>query len=216
LGGEPVSQAVGVLGSTLEELRTSIKLLADSKNTGMERAYSVSGDFGSHTDWMKRLKSAKTNIDLMGNSLYVWTKGENFEDEILNLVASGVNVRILVMDEDNKNFESLINTTQIISTNLASEKEELRIVRKVFTEISDRLDSLNPVGSFEFRTLQEGLILCQLCRTDNELTMIQYLYSVVTSRSPLFVINGRDTKLFEIYMREFDRLWELAERSDTH
>jgi hypothetical protein len=64
------------------------------------------------------------------------------------------------------------------------------------------------VGSFEFRTLKEGTILMQLCRTDARLTAIQYLYSAIASQSPLLEVNGKDSELFNVYMKEFEKLWK--------
>lgn len=211
LGGEPISKALKMLGDTLSEIRSSVKLLEDSKRNGLERVFSVSGALGSHAHWMNRLKSARSNIDLMGYSLHVWTRGENFEDEIVKSVHAGVNVRILIMDDNNDDMEALLNIEQIKSISVAAVKEELRVTRNAFSSISDRLASSDVAGTFEFRTLKNGLIVCQLCRTDSELTMVQYLFSEVASRSPLLVIRGQDTQLFEIYMREFERLWELGE-----
>ncbi len=210
LGGEPVSQALNALGVTLRDMRISVQLLEDSRKTGLERALSVSGAFGSHHDWMNRLKSAHSQIDLMGHSLHIWTSGENFEQEVVQLVLAGVRMRVLIMDENNEGIETIVNAEQIPSVSVVGTKEQIRLARKVFKSISDHLATLTPLGAFEFKTLTKGVIVCQLCRTDFELTMVQYLYSVVGSRSPLLVIRGYDSQLFQVYMREFEQLWELG------
>lgn len=210
LGGEPVSRALDALEVTLQDMRMSVQLLEDSRKTGLERALSVSGAFGSHHDWMNRLRFTRSQIDLMGHSLYIWTSGENFEQEIVQLVLAGIKMRVLIMDENNEGIESIINTEQIPSVSVTGTMEQIRLARKVFKSISDRLTTLEPLGTFEFKTLPKGVIVCQLCRTDLELTMVQYLYSVVGSRSPILEIRGHDSQFFQVYMREFEQLWELG------
>lgn len=212
LGGEPINQVLEKLTDTLREMRSSVKLLEESKSTGLEQVYAVSGAIGSHSYWMNRLSSAKEKIDLMGYSLHVWTRGENFENVVVRLAHSGVKIRVLIMDENNENLEALINSRQISSVSIAAAREEVRVARKVFDDISHSLEATQSHANFEFRTLKNGMIVCQLCRTDSELTMVQYLYSVVASRSPLMLIRGRDTQLFDVYSKEFDHLWEIAEK----
>jgi hypothetical protein len=215
LGGEPINQVLKMLTDTLREMRASVKLLEESKTTGLEQIYAVSGALGSHSYWMSRLASAKEKIDLMGYSLHVWTRGENFENVVVKLAQSGVKIRVLTMDENNEDLESLINSRQISSVSTAAAREEVRVVRKVFVDISNYLKGTQSSGNFEFRTLKKGVIVCQLCRTDSELTMVQYLYSVVASRSPVMLIRGQDTQLFDVYSREFERLWEIAETPEV-
>ena len=84
LGGNPVDNSINKLDLTLDEFRESVKLLEDSKKTGMVRSLAVSGEFGSHSDWMTRLKSATNTINLLGYNLLVWSKGENFEGEVFS------------------------------------------------------------------------------------------------------------------------------------
>jgi hypothetical protein len=211
LGGEPINQVLTILTDTLREMRASVKLLEESKTTGLEQVYSVSGALGSHSYWMSRLASAKEKIELMGYSLHVWTRGDNFENVVIRLAQGGVKIRVLIMDENNKDLESLINSRQITSVSTAAAREEVRVAQKVFVAISNHLKGTQSPENFEFRTLKKGLIVCQLCRTDSELTMVQYLYSVVASRSPLMLIRGQDTQLFDVYSKEFERLWEIAE-----
>lgn len=209
LGGEPISQ-------TLNELRVSVKLLEDSHSSGLNSLLAVSGEFGNHGDWMNRLKLAKRFVDLQGYTLHMWNRCENFEQEIIELVRKGVRVRVLFMDNENPNIEGLINSNQIRSITVAAVKDEIKIVKNVFENIHNNIERIASSsggklsGSFEVKSLCKGLIVCQICRTDSEMTVVNYLFSVVASQSPLMLIKGQDTKLFKAYMREFDQLWELG------
>lgn len=210
IGGEPVRDTLTALAGTLAEMRSSVVLLEDSKRTGLHRLFSVSGALGSHREWMDRLKQARSNVDLLGYTLHVWTRGENFEQEMVALVKAGVHARILIMDETNPNLPSFVNEKQISSISVTAVQAEIGVAKKAFISIASALQKQSPLGSFEFRTLKEGLIVSQICRTDSRLTAVQYLYSVVASRSPLVDVRGSDTELFQVYMDEFDTLWELG------
>jgi hypothetical protein len=210
IGGEPVRETLKALSETLTEMRSSVVLLEDSKKTGIHRLFSVSGAFGSNREWMDRLKQARSNVDLLGYTLHVWTRGEYFEQEMIALVKAGVHVRILIMDEANPNLPSLVNEKQISSISVMAVKAEIGVAKNAFISIASTLGSQSPLGSFEFRTLKEGLIVSQICRTDSRLTAVQYLYSVVASRSPLVDVRGSDSELFKVYLHEFDSLWQLG------
>ena len=215
LGGDPVDKSISRLDNTLGAFQSSVKLLEDSKVSGLQRVLAVSGEFGSHTDWMNRLKSAENSIDLLGYDLLVWTKGENFENEVKKLVENGVHVRVLIMDENNPDLSAFTNTAQIRSLSIELVKENIRIVKEVFKGIKESL-SPNFQAKLEFRSLKQGLIPLQLCRTDNRLTMVQYIFSEVASRSPLLLVEGEESTLFAIYKNEFNLLWELAVLEVNH
>lgn len=204
-GGEPIA-------AILNEFRSSVRLLNDSHTSGIERLIPISGEFGSHGDWMIRLRSAKKEVNLMGYSLHVWTRGDRFQEEVERLVVNGVRFRVMIMDEENPHLHSIMNDSQITHISLDQLKDEILIVKKVFDSIDSKLISLpsgTVRGSLEFRTIRKGVALCQICRTDNEMTVINYMYSVIASHSPLILIRGSDSHLFSAYLREFDGLWEL-------
>jgi len=212
VGGEPVSETIKTLGRTLSEMRNAVMLLQDSKETGLHRIFSVSGAFGSHREWMSRLKDSKNNVDLMGYTLHVWTRGQDFEQQIITIVRAGVKVRILIMDETNPNLGSLMNLDQIASISLNSVIEEIKVAKRTFKSIADAVQGTISAGSFEFRVLKKGLVVTQVCRTDSHLTAVQYLYSVVASRSPLIEVRSTESELFKMYMNEFESLWKLGVR----
>ena len=212
VGGEPVSETIKTLGRTLSEMRNAVMLLQDSKETGLHRIFSVSGAFGSHREWMSRLKDSKNNVDLMGYTLHVWTRGQDFEQQIITIVRAGVKVRILIMDETNPNLGSLMNLDQIASISLNSVIEEIKVAKRTFKSIADAVQGTISAGSFEFRVLKKGLVVTQVCRTDSHLTAVQYLYSVVASRSPLIEVRSTESELFKMYMNEFESLWRLGVR----
>lgn len=207
LGGEPLEKSIEKLSQSVSNLDDSVKLLEDSKRTGLIRAFGVSGSFGSHTDWMNRFINTKSNLDIMGYTLAVWTKGNNFENEVITLAKKGVKIRILTMDANNPKLFSIINTKHIATISNEEIVESLKTTLKQFKIIEEKLEQLNLSDFYQIKTLKEGVILSQLCRTDDDLTIIPYLYTDIGARSPLLFVKGVQTELFKVYNQEFEKLW---------
>lgn len=210
IGGEPITETLKALGTTLSDLRGAILLLNDSKETGLSRMFAVSGAWGTNQQWMQRLKDSKAQVDLMGYTLHVWTRGEDFESVVQAIVKAGVHVRILIMDEANPQLAALVNDEQIAALSLSAVVEEIKVAKRTFKGIGESLKGLTTTGSFEFRVLKKGLIVTQICRTDTLLTAVQYLYFAVASRTPLVEIRGSESALFRVHANEFDALWKLG------
>jgi hypothetical protein len=171
----------------------------------------MSGAFGDQAAWMARLKNTKRNLDLMGYTLHIWSRGEDFESEIVSLVKRGVNCRVLIMDQVNPNFSAVVNR-EIFGITEASTKGEADGAEHLFSRIAEAVKSLatsEKRGTFEFRKVTRGTVLCQICRTDGEMTWIPYLYSAVASRSPLLYAKGTDSGLFKVGLAEFEAMWAL-------
>jgi len=209
LGGDPVDQSIGKLDGTLSEFRSSVKLLEDSKENGLNRILATSSDFGSPRLWVERLKTAKRNIDLLGYTLIVWADGNKIEEELENLAKRGVKIRVLIMDENNPHLPAFLNTAQISAVTLKVVKEDIRNSYNFFTAIKESL-APEVQSNLEIRTLKMGLISMQLCRTDNRMTMVQYIYSLRASRSPMMEITNAESDMFKVYSNEFEKLWELS------
>jgi hypothetical protein len=207
-GGEPIAARLERLG---RDLIASFEILKDAQITGLHRILGTSRDFERMGDnWMGRLVSAKGTVELMGYSLLVWSTGRDFQSELIALIRRGVNIRILVMDPGNPHFGAFVNFHQIAAvSDVTAVKTEVVRAINVFNQVAARVPSGDGVGSFELRKVRSGLIACQICRIDEWLAAIPYLYSVVASESPLLEIRGSGSELFRWYTREFESLWVL-------
>lgn len=210
LGGDPISKSV-------VELRSSVFLLLDSKETGIERVNPVSSErhYGDTNWWTTRLRGARGNVDLMGYTLRVWTRGTDFREELLGLVRHGVHVRLLIMDEENSNLRGLVNESQVPAYSVEATLVDIRGMSELFSSIVDELGAQDVPGSLVFRKCADGMITAQICRIDDKMTVIPYQFSVATSQSPIFEIRGSESRLFKSYQREFDMLWDLNENSPS-
>jgi hypothetical protein len=213
VGKDPVSHEIEQLELKLQELRESVALLNDSHRTGLRRVYATSSAAGSHDDWMKRFRTAIHQVDLMGYTMHICTKGEDFENVMTRLAVGGVHIRVLIMAEDNPELSAFINHRQIPGVTEEAVVAEIKSARDAFKALASTISRQSPNGSFSVKVVRSGLVATQIVRTDSTLTAIQYLYHAVASRTPLFEVWGEDSELFIRYRDEFEKLWELAERA---
>jgi len=209
VGGDPIALSIRELRGLLSDMRTSVKLLDDSRRTGVQRVITPSSDKPA-IEWMEHLSAARNTVDLMGYTLHVWTKSAGFENTVERLVKNGVRVRLLIMAADNPNLSALINEAQINALTTDAVMAEIHAATRAFKAIAGKIATAPQQGSFEFRVLRDGMIVTQICRFDQFLTSIQYLYSEVASRNPLLEISGSDSRLFAVYTAEFESLWVRA------
>ena len=211
LGGDPIATAIA-------DLRGSMDLLKDSERTGVQRILPVSGSW-SYEDWMDRLKSATERVDLMGFNLLVWRNGEAFEDELLRLIGHKVRVRVLILDRQHPFLDGYMGLSTRVPPNrdrLCADLDEAKhffngIDQRVLDEYGDRF-----AAYFELRTAHEGKMAVHVCRIDDELLAIPYLFSVKASQGPLLLVRGHQSKLFRTFQNEFDQLWTLSAPGRDH
>lgn len=213
LGGDPIAKILSNLGNSTKLFNETLEqyndLLRDSREIGVVRIFTKS-DALSSSDWLELLRSTKNQVDLMGYTLFAWTKGGYFEQEALKLLNRGVNIRILIMDEANPHFGSFIERPDLpfIESQVRTQQKHTKYV---FENFNAQLRAMNPKppGSFEMRTICQGLAACHICRTDDKMTVNTNLYSMSPSFSPLIIIQGSDSPMFQSYLNEFSLLWKL-------
>jgi hypothetical protein len=219
LGGEPISNALEQLTGSLQhsfqrvddKLQQSFQIIQDSHSTGLV-AISTNGKL-TRTQWLEKLRNTQQCIDLMGYTLLMWGKTPRFSEEVLKLVQRDVKIRILIMDETNRHFDCFINE-DIAGTTIDQTRKQLEVARKVFEGLQQKVqatNNTNSLGSFELRTVKKGLITCNICRTDTQIAVVNYLYWQQTTNSPLLLLQQTNDQmsLFQAYQDEFDQLWDL-------
>jgi hypothetical protein len=219
LGGEPIANSLEQLTGSLQhsfqrvddKLQQSFQIIQDSHLTGLV-AISTNGTL-TRTQWLERLRNAQQCIDLMGYTLLRWGKTPRFSEEVLKLVQRDVKIRVLIMDETNSHFDCFINE-DIAGSTIDQTRKQLEVAQKVFEGLQQKVQAANHanlLGSFELRTVKKGLITCNICRTDTQMAVVNYLYWQQTTNSPLMLLqqNNDQVNLFQMYQDEFDQLWDL-------
>src|ERR1044072_8909180 len=170
LGGEPIETA-------LDNLRDANTLLEQSWRTGLRGVVPISNDLCTYEGWMKLLRGAKSDVDLMGYTLMIWTQGHGFEDAVIALVRSGRSFRVLVMDDGHPQFAGSLEPGGLpLPTSKESTIANLQTALNAFGSIQRKLEREGDVsGGFEMRKVKRGTNKCHLCRIDERMLVVHYL-----------------------------------------
>lgn len=200
LGGEPMEDMIRNSVDTL-------KLVSDGFNGGLYRAFLSSSDFAASGEWISILKSAKKHVDMMGYSLQVWTRTNEFQNVLIELANKNVKIRILIMDEQNENFSAGLNFENLQALSLESMKDEVRACTQCLEYVLNNVNR-NKKNNIKFVKVNNGLTESQIIRIDNQIYVTPYLYSKHTADSPLFIFREQKGGHYDKYMEEFNMLWE--------
>ena len=203
LGGEPLQQA-------LMRLRASVELLNDSHESGLRRIYSKAAGFGSQDDWAGELRSAQRQVDLMGYTLQSWWRGAQFSDSASTLLRNGVQIRVLMMHENNPLFGKS-ERPDLSRGFQESLQVDLRGSLDAFGRLAEATATASLPGSIEVRLVIEGSIKWHLCRVDDSMICIPYMHSRLGAACPLFVVDRTPQGIFSTIQSEFEELWKDAE-----
>jgi len=202
LGGEPLEKLIMRFIDIFE-------LLADGFRSGVVRFASSSSNYAKADDWLNVLRHSKKQVEMLGYSLHIWTRTDEYAKILIDLAKNGVKIRVMIMDYNNPHFTAGLNFEQIKSITLDSMKSEVDICANYMNYVNAELIKIGKSENFSFRKCTKGLIQSQLCRMDEKLHVTPYLYSVNASSSPLFLIKGSSSDVFIKYENEFNSLWEL-------
>jgi hypothetical protein len=138
----------------------------------------------------------------MGVSLKVWASTDG-QRVLQGLARRGLKVRILIMSPSNPGLGAMINA-QLPTESLQAVKEQTRRMEMYFRNfIKD-----NSYGTFQVRTINEGIPHFQLMITDQTALVVQYMFCRGTEDSPLqqFPVG---TDLYGAFRQEFEDLWTM-------
>lgn len=218
LGGDPieirVSENFGELGSKIESLKLSSKILSDiaENNIGIERIWSSRRDWDNDTfdglnEWQKRVCKAR-DIAIVSNTFWArWFDDDEFRKLFFKNIETGAKIKLLIYDpnseiltlraKDEKDPRSkwgLQMQNEIIST-LHSISEEL-----------DRMTHLNR-SNIEVRLTDKSYHLAQIIKADSKILISTYLSGKSGSPSPTFQII-EPSRFFTTYLEQINILWE--------
>jgi hypothetical protein len=213
LGGEPVAQDVKHLQESMQSTQASLQesiqstqarlvalnaLTESAHQTGLVRVGTRINDVPFSLTTLA--KESKTAVDLCGLAMQLL-----HYDRILQALEAaakrGVHVRIVIAAPDN--------------TLLRGSNDEAQF-SGMFGLIEATLNYLKPAAeragsTFVVKVLRQKTILVSLLRCDDRMLITPYLISMTTPESPKLLVEGATTSLFQVYLREFNYLFERAE-----
>ena len=89
-------------------MTSTVDIVGASKAAGLEGIYDRQGNFGGQADWENILRSSDGNIDVMGRTLFGWTRSQELEEIVLRKTSEEqIRFRWLLMSPSNKYLELL-------------------------------------------------------------------------------------------------------------
>ena len=207
-GGRPADHAVESLALQIGRLAHSIDVLETSQAVGLEAVYSRLGSFGKQDDWVHLVDKATAQVDLMGRTLFGWTRAVEVPDRIINRVVNhGVNFRILLMSPRNECLDNLTEERMNLGPML---RDKLSVSIDFFIGIRQRLPE-NLRAKLEIRCFGQTPLYCGLVRIDDRFYVTQYLHNASSDNSPFYCVHGMDKDWPKTLEREFAELWDAAQ-----
>jgi hypothetical protein len=211
-GGQPIDHQIKSLGAQIGRLAKSVDVIESSQNVGLQSVHSRMGSFGSQDAWVALLKTATSQVDLMGRTLLGWTRAAEVPDLIIDKVMNhGVNFRVLVMSPESKCLEALSEEKVNLGPIL---KSKLAVSLDFFTDIARRLPQSHR-NYFQVRCFCDTPSYCALVRVDDRFFVTQYLHSSSSDNSPFFCVHGMEKDWPRVYEREFEQIWAEARLPDS-
>ena len=202
------------------ELRESVKSVLDpefkppallSRNSlyGSEsiKSYMInsqSKEFGDLPKYHEIVSSASKFCYLMGVSLKVWTSPDG-QRVLKESAQRALPISILIMNANNPGLGPMINTRL--------PAEDLDVVVRQSIKMEEFFRSImkfSSYGTFQVRTIAEGIPYFQLLVTDKTALVLQYMFCRGTGDSPLQQFPA-GTELYSAFRKEFEDLWAMNE-----
>jgi hypothetical protein len=164
---------------------------------------SQSKEFGNPPKYYEIVSSASEFCYLMGLSLKIWTSPDG-ERVLKESAQRGLPTSILIMNANNPGLGPMINTR------LPAEELDAVVRQSVKMEefFRDIIKLNSRYGSFQIRTISEGIPYFQLIITDKTALVLQYMFCPGTGDSPLQQFPA-GTELYAAFCKEFHYLWDI-------
>jgi len=157
-------------------------------------------NYGSHDVWSDVYKNTKEKFYLMGINLDGWRRGKDFEKHMLNKAHDGLDIKILMMHEENSALDQMMYEKTGIS--IEKVRNDIKFNYDTFSEIAEKAENI------EVRRVLNGTIKCTAVFNDYFTLYMPHLYSQKGGYIPLWKA-GRNSYLYNLLMEEFETLWNI-------
>ena len=157
-------------------------------------------DYGSHDVWSDLYKTSKEKFYLMGINLDAWKRGKDFEKHMLKKANEGMDVKMLMMHEENPALGQMIY--QKTGITIEKIKDDIKFNYNTFAEIAEKSEKI------EVRRVLNGTIKCSAVFNDNSTLYMPHLYSQKGGYLPMWKARN-NSYLYKLLTEEFETLWNL-------
>ena len=203
-GGNPIESQVLTLSKEVNRLSEAVDIVDASKRVGLNFVYDCQANFGTQSDWEFLIKKAENNIDVMGRTLFGWTRSPELCQLVKRkIVNDGISFRWLLMSSENK-YLPLLKEEHINIGAMLSDK-----ITEVQRQLKNILDELPEDKKYllQVREFKDNPLYCSITRIDEHYFVTPYLSSSGSEGSPMLNIMGTQQPWGQRYMSEFEIIW---------
>jgi hypothetical protein len=158
-------------------------------------------------NWESLIRACSKQIDLTAYLLRDITDNYALLQAVEDRANNGVKIRILLPDPEKSLFKYSVKTSDYEGM-----KGTIKASIEAFKAVQDRLTP-EKQSNFDFRLLQDkGVIDFSFRRLDDTIYIGHYMYSIGTSETPIYVVEGEDKPLFHIYSSAFVHVYNLGSK----
>ncbi len=203
-GGHPIERQVSSLAGQVTRLSETIDIVDQSMSVGLKNVYDCQANFGTLADWERLMRESEGRVDLMGRTLFGWTRSPDLEKLIRRKIENDhVRFRWLIMSRTNRYLPLLTEETINIGSILEKKIQEVETrLSKIREDLPENLKELLQVRQFDHVPLY-----CAITRVDDSCYTTPYLFGASADASPLLRLKGVHTPWFQRYMKEFEIVW---------
>ncbi len=156
----------------------------------------------NNEDWIRFLKDTQKKFYIMGRNLGAWKRISGFSNMLLEKAAQGVDIRILILHEENPILREKINP-DIPETSLEELKNAIINNYNYYSDIAHESENIKA------RQIRKGYLTTTLAINDDFSLYLPHFYSERPGFSPLWRCR-RDSELYKLMKREFLDLWKKS------
>ncbi len=207
-GGTPIENQINSLSIQVARLSNAVDVIERSRSIGLEAVYDRLGNYGNQSNWIDLIKDSHDNVDLMGRTMFGWTRSGELADVILNKIQKDdVKFRWLIMHSENRYLPLLVEEDVNVGHFIT---DKLKHVYKTFQEIRLKLPE-EKREHFQVKLFSHIPLYCSIVRVDDRYFITQYLFSAASDSCPLYCIKGRDAAWPKIFAQEFAAIWDSSQ-----
>jgi hypothetical protein len=160
------------------------------------------------------MKRAKSTLDMAGTSLL--SVGVTYQATLRELKESGIKIRLLVSNPDNKNLQEHLSKRYLEAETAVVHANQ---VRASLTSLAPLISSNKRGGTVQVRITDHvqtfSYIGCDANKPNGYIQVEFYLNKIGLERDPIFILEaGKDVHWFSEFNKQFEFLWNSATEVD--
>ncbi|MGH7492632.1 MAG: hypothetical protein ACREOO_09575 [bacterium] len=170
---------------------------------GLSKVYLEPEEVDKDISWIDLARKAHHEIDLQGLTLSFLSTNEDFIKVLKERIIAGIRVRVVVMAPDNPIIQKSSGVKHFLYPDTL--KTQSKTTAEIFERLQEELNNIKPQkGKLTFLLNKTLPMSIAIRRFDDQLFLLPYLWNKNTLNTPVFLIEGSNNRLFQIYVDSFE------------